>query len=123
GTLLLPAALAFGWINRRSPGVRFALCWLIPSWLVFELTPTKLAHYPLPLYGALAWLAAAAMVAGPIGPRARWIGAVLSAVIGALLAGGVVYLLSSYGDPSDAPAGLVAGVLLAGAGLAGGYLM
>ena len=30
----------------------------IPAWLVFELAPTKLAHYPLPTYGALAWLAA-----------------------------------------------------------------
>jgi len=55
---LLPAAMAQGWRARAQPGVRFALCWLIPSWLVFELTPTKLPHYTLPLYPAMFLLAA-----------------------------------------------------------------
>jgi hypothetical protein len=50
-TLLLPAALAQGWTGRKEPGVRFALCWLIPTWLVFEILPTKLAHYTLPAMG------------------------------------------------------------------------
>ena len=57
-TILMPAALASGWRHRTSVGVRFALCWLVPSWLVFELAPTKLVHYTLPLYGAVAWLIA-----------------------------------------------------------------
>ena len=60
-TLLLPAAVWRGWRERLEPGVRFALCWLIPTWIVFELLPTKLVHYTLPTYGALAWLMAAAM--------------------------------------------------------------
>ena len=29
-TLLLPAGLVSGWRARAEPGVRFALCWLIP---------------------------------------------------------------------------------------------
>ncbi len=57
-TILMPAALASGWHHRANTGVRFALCWLVPSWFVFELAPTKLVHYTLPLYGALAWLIA-----------------------------------------------------------------
>ena len=43
--------------RRRDPVSVFLLAWLIPSWLVFELAPTKLPHYVLPLYPALAFLA------------------------------------------------------------------
>jgi len=38
------------------PGVKFALCWAVPTWLVFELTATKLPHYVLPVFPALAIL-------------------------------------------------------------------
>ncbi|HWE47261.1 MAG TPA: glycosyltransferase family 39 protein [Caulobacteraceae bacterium] len=61
-TLLMPAGFASGWRHRASVGVRFALCWLVPSWLVFELAPTKLVHYTLPLYGAVAWLIASLFI-------------------------------------------------------------
>jgi len=121
-TVLLPAAAVAAWRHRREPGVRFALCWLIPAWLLFELTPTKLVHYPLPAYGAIAWLMGVAAME-PVGPRARWMGAALSALVGAALAGGVLYLLSQYGDPSDATAAAAAAGLLLAAGLAGAYMM
>ena len=39
---------------------RFMLCWVIPFWVIFEITPTKLPHYTLPLYPALALMAGAA---------------------------------------------------------------
>ncbi|WP_308238032.1 hypothetical protein [Phenylobacterium sp. J426] len=58
----------------------------------------------------------------PIGPRARWIGAILAALVGLALAGGVIYLLSLYGDPSDAWAAALTAALLLAAGLVGGYL-
>lgn len=121
-TMLLPAAAVAAWRYRREAGVRFALCWLIPAWLLFEITPTKLVHYPLPAYGAIAWLMAVAATQ-PVGPRARWIGAALSVLIGAALAGGVLYLLSQYGDPSDATAAALAAGLLLAAGLAGAYMV
>ncbi len=121
-TLVLPAALAVGWRERNEPGVRFALCWLIPSWLVFELTPTKLSHYALPCYGALAWLAAHALTR-TIGSGARWTGLALQALVGLLLAGGAAYLMSTYGDPSDLPAAILTGLLLAAAGVSGAYMM
>ncbi|MES2342998.1 MAG: glycosyltransferase family 39 protein [Pseudomonadota bacterium] len=121
-TLLLPAALVFGWRNRAEPGVRFALAWLVPAFLLFELTPTKLVHYTLPTYGALAWLAAAAL-REPLGARVRWTGAALSALVGVLLAGGVGYLMAQYGDRSDVPMALVSGALMAAAGLAGAYML
>jgi 4-amino-4-deoxy-L-arabinose transferase-like glycosyltransferase len=89
--VLLPAGLVAGWRRRAEPAIRFALCWLVPAWLVFELTPTKLPHYTLPTFGALAWLMAAALQQ-PLGPRVRWLGgALLAAVaVGLAIAGGVV---------------------------------
>ena len=121
-TLLLPAALVFAWRRRAEPGVRFAIAWLLPAWVLFELMPTKLVHYPLPMYGALAWLAAAAL-AEPLGRRVRWAGAALSGLAGLILAGAVFYLLAEHGDPSDVTAAALAGGLLAAAGLIGGYMI
>jgi 4-amino-4-deoxy-L-arabinose transferase-like glycosyltransferase len=44
------------WRARREPGAQFLLAWLIPSWIVFEAVLTKLPHYVLPLYPAIAIL-------------------------------------------------------------------
>ncbi|HMD67019.1 MAG TPA: glycosyltransferase family 39 protein, partial [Stellaceae bacterium] len=52
------------WRQRRAPAGRFMLAWLGPAWIFFELVPTKLPHYVLPLYPALALLAAGALAAG-----------------------------------------------------------
>jgi 4-amino-4-deoxy-L-arabinose transferase-like glycosyltransferase len=46
------------WRHRREPTTRFLLAWLVPSWIVFELVVTKLPHYVLPLYPAIAILIA-----------------------------------------------------------------
>src|SRR5690606_26142254 len=95
-TLLLPAAAAAAWTRRAEPAIRFLICWLVPAWLIFELTPTKLVHYNLPVFGALALLAAAA-VTRPIGRLPRWIGAALTVLVGLLLAAGVVAGLTEFG--------------------------
>lgn len=84
-TLLLPAALSTAWRGRAEPAVRFALCWLLPSWLVFELVPTKLWHYTLPLLPALVWLMAMAL-AQPIGRVSRYVGGGLTLAAGLALA-------------------------------------
>ncbi len=121
-TLLLPAAAVAAWRYRQETGVRFAVAWLVPTWILFELLPTKLPHYLLPTYGALTWLSARAL-AEPIGAVARYLGAGLSALVGVALAGGVAYLLSLYGDPSDLMSAILAGGLLALAGLVGAGLL
>ena len=60
GFFLLPGAHRI-WAMIKTPKVapaaRFLLAWIIPSWIVFELMPTKLPHYVLPLYPALALMA------------------------------------------------------------------
>src|SRR6185295_16489464 len=52
------------WRVRREPAARFLLAWLVPSWIVFELIVTKLPHYVLPLYPAIAILIAGALETG-----------------------------------------------------------
>jgi 4-amino-4-deoxy-L-arabinose transferase-like glycosyltransferase len=49
------------WAVRREPVARFLLAWVLPSWIVFELVVTKLPHYVLPLYPAIAILIAGAI--------------------------------------------------------------
>ncbi|MFC3078833.1 ArnT family glycosyltransferase [Phenylobacterium terrae] len=122
GSLLLPAALIAGWKYRDEPGVRFALAWVIPTWLAFEIAPTKLVHYTLPGFGGLAWLATAALLA-PMGKVGRWGGVVVSLLAGALFAGLIFYLASEYGDPSDVGAAALAAGLFVAAGGAGAYML
>jgi len=54
---------------RREPAARFLLAWLVPSWIVFELVVTKLPHYVLPLYPAIAILIAGAMESNVLSRR------------------------------------------------------
>jgi len=56
-------ALPTIWKAKREPGAQFLLAWVIPSWIVFEVVVTKLPHYVLPLYPAIAIL-----IAGIIDP-------------------------------------------------------
>jgi 4-amino-4-deoxy-L-arabinose transferase-like glycosyltransferase len=49
------------WRARREPGAQYLLAWLIPSWIVFEAVLTKLPHYVLPLYPAIAILTTGAL--------------------------------------------------------------
>ncbi len=45
------------WRSWRDPKIAFLLAWCIPFWLILEGVVTKLVHYALPLYPALAILA------------------------------------------------------------------
>src|SRR5450755_2142110 len=49
------------WRARREPGAQYLLAWLVPSWIFFELALTKLPHYVLPLYPAIAILTVGAL--------------------------------------------------------------
>jgi 4-amino-4-deoxy-L-arabinose transferase-like glycosyltransferase len=58
GAMLAGLAAPAVWRDRAEPGAKFLLAWLIPSWIVFEVVATKLPHYVLPLYPAVAILIA-----------------------------------------------------------------
>lgn len=68
--LFWPAAALIGpglaqiWRERDDWRARFLLAWIIPGWIVFEIAATKLPHYVMPMYPALAIVAARAAVGG-----------------------------------------------------------
>ena len=73
GSLFLVLGLPAIWARHREPAIRFLLCWIVPHWLVFEAIATKLPHYVLPTYPALAILTAATLVKWPLQrPKAGW---------------------------------------------------
>ncbi|MGO4571102.1 ArnT family glycosyltransferase [Microvirga sp. 2TAF3] len=69
GAILAAAAVPFAWIHRREDPVAFCLAWIVPSWLVFEAVPTKLPHYVMPLYPAMAIITVIAILRHFIGPH------------------------------------------------------
>ncbi len=68
---LVLLALPFAWRERRDDGVALLLAWIVPFWLVLEAVPTKLPHYVLPLYPAIAILTMLAAERSGL-MRARW---------------------------------------------------
>ena len=57
---LLPAGI-YAVRHRHERVVKFLLAWLIPTWIFFELMPTKLPQYVLPTFPALALCCALAI--------------------------------------------------------------
>jgi 4-amino-4-deoxy-L-arabinose transferase-like glycosyltransferase len=53
----------YAWRTRADRFTRFLLCWILPTWVMFELVATKLPHYILPVLPAIALLAAAGLKA------------------------------------------------------------
>jgi 4-amino-4-deoxy-L-arabinose transferase-like glycosyltransferase len=62
-------AIPFAWAHRADERIAFALAWIVPSWLVFEAVPTKLPHYVMPLYPAIAMITALALSRGFVAPH------------------------------------------------------
>ena len=128
GSLFAVLAIPFAWARRRTPPVRFLLAWIIPTWLAFEVVATKLPHYVLPTYPAIAVLAAAAAFspemraagAWRLGQVWRWVGGVYAAVwlavgLGLAIAGPVLlWRVQHQVRPVPIAAGLVAVALAAG---------
>jgi len=64
GSLFAGLALrrAFRKSIRLRSAERFCLAWLLPMWIILECIPTKLPHYVLPLYPALALITARGII-------------------------------------------------------------
>jgi 4-amino-4-deoxy-L-arabinose transferase-like glycosyltransferase len=98
GAVLAVLAASIVWKSRKEPGARFLLAWLLPSWLVFEAVMTKLPHYVLPLYPAIAIL-----IAGIVEPygvsKQRWMarGTIGWFLFPAAIAIGVLVLFIMFG--------------------------
>lgn len=111
-SLLGLLAVPWIWRNRKRQEVWLLLGWALLTWIVFEATPTKLAHYVLPAYPALAILAAAALAEGGAAGARWWRGTAfgLWAVITLALALAMAAMGIGMGLPFDFA--WLAGVLL-----------
>jgi 4-amino-4-deoxy-L-arabinose transferase-like glycosyltransferase len=85
---------------RQATALRFCLAWIIPGWILFEAVPTKLPHYILPTYPALALLAGLAVAADDAVLRSRWAKAFYCvwALVGLALAGLFIIAPIRLGD-------------------------
>ncbi len=108
-TLLLPATLfPMAWLlggglqtaiaRRHEAAIRFAIAWFLPAFIIFELSPTKLPHYPLPAFGAVAWLCAVAMDV-PLKLWAKILNVVLGVIGGLILTVIAVAAWQQLGTP------------------------
>ncbi|TRO92677.1 glycosyltransferase family 39 protein [Glycocaulis profundi] len=116
--LFLPSGIAAAVRALRAKtdlafAARVLIAFSLPVWLLFELLPTKLPHYVLPAYPALAVLCAwGIMEWAQTKALWRWIGAVLL-VLGAFVwTAAFVYLAIEHDGPAPF-------AILAGAGLMG----
>ncbi|MFW5680741.1 MAG: ArnT family glycosyltransferase, partial [Pseudomonadota bacterium] len=110
---LVPLAAVWAWRNRSDDRVRFLVAWIVPFWLVFELVATKLPHYVMPTYPALAIAAAAALLA--LDRRRPWlIGLPLALVV--VLGLGLAVAAVAVTVALEAPLGypILTGAVLAG---------
>ncbi len=82
---LLGGALQTAIFRRHEAGIRYALCWFVPTFLFFEFLPTKLPHYTLPALGGLAWLCAVSLDL-VLKMWAKWLNVALGVFGGLLLA-------------------------------------
>jgi 4-amino-4-deoxy-L-arabinose transferase-like glycosyltransferase len=116
GAMLAQLSAPSVWSTRAQPAIRFLLAWLVPSWLVLELVITKLPHYVLPLYPAIAILTAGAIDARTLS-RKRWLvwGTVWWFVIPLVLGVASILILVAVG----LQLGLAAWPLIAGAAIMG----
>jgi 4-amino-4-deoxy-L-arabinose transferase-like glycosyltransferase len=117
GSLMLVPALAYAWRRRALPAERFLLAWLVPAWIVLELLPTKLPHYVLPLYPALALLAGAALAEGARAAAPAWlryadvVAKALWTVVTLALASALIVLPIRFGDGLSV-AGIIGGAAM-----------
>ena len=82
--------------------MRFLLAWIVPSWIVFELVVTKLPHYVLPLYPAIAILIAReierrALSSNPHLTRFTVMWPIFAAVLPAVAIVGLIYMRGQFG--------------------------
>lgn len=125
--LMLPAAaliapgLLQAFATRRAWPAFFLLAWIAPAWILFEATPTKLPHYTLPLYPALAILAARAASVGASArrPIVRKVGAAAFMAGAATLAGLIAALPFFFASEAKLLPQVLLGLgVLGGGGLA-----
>lgn len=93
---------------QGRPAEFFLIAWLVPGWIFFELFGAKLAHYPMPMYPALALLTARGVVAaetgglGDLASRGAKFGVWVWNGVGVVLGCAVVFAAVMFAPKGDA---------------------
>jgi 4-amino-4-deoxy-L-arabinose transferase-like glycosyltransferase len=93
----LGGALQTAFSRRHEAAIRFAIAWFVPAFLIFELSPTKLPHYTLPTFAALAWLCALSLDV-PLKLWARIVNVALGVIGGLTLSALAIAGYTLYGN-------------------------
>ena len=129
GGMLLPRAMAQLPSLLMHAQSRFLLAWVVPFWLLIEVIPTKLPHYPLPVFPALAVILVCAIDIVPspikatrqlglrIGRILLLLGDYLMAGLSFLLAGFTLWVAVTFGGKSLAFALVFAAIAMAAIGV------
>ncbi len=84
------------WRNRIRRRALFLMAWIVPFWLVLEATPTKLPHYAMVLYPAIAmgaaWVLREAAMRGTMSMRTYKQGASLWLFVAVLQTAFLIFL-------------------------------
>ena len=126
-SMLLPSAVLHVKAMLAHDRTRFLLAWLVPFWVMIELIPTKLPHYPLPVVPAavllLLWSVDRAVTLSPVRQKLYLSGQYLFLALGMVLVAAVLAAAVMFGGQSVRLAvGLaVAALLLAGLALWQGH--
>jgi len=119
-SMLLPSALIHFKSMLAHDRTRFLLAWLVPFWVLIELIPTKLPHYPLPVVPAavllLLWSVDRVVTLSPVRQKLYLSGQYLFLAFGMVLVAAVMAAGVMFGGQTMRLAvGLaVAALLLAG---------
>ena len=126
---IFPTAL-WAFNNKKNKPVKFLLCSLLPAWLFFEIIPTKLLHYILPLLPSLAILTAAMIVSSikdknfkaSFDKHIFRLISILPFIGGLLIAFGIIYLSNIYGEGLTFSIVLIACIYTLGSFLSSYYI-
>ena len=114
GSLALLPGIVLGITRWREPAIRYLLLWAATAWLMFEIAPTKLPHYVLPAYPAIAALCAVWLTDAAASSRSLRIAAAVSltlfVLVGIALGGFVAWAPEQYGSGGTIALYLVAGL-------------
>ena len=129
-TLFIFPTVLWAFNNKKNKPVKFLLCSLLPSWLFFEIMPTKLLHYILPLLPSLAILTAAMIVSSikdknfiaSLDKKIFRLISILPFIGGLLIAFGTIYLANIYGEGITFSIILIASIYTLGSFLSAYYI-
>ena len=106
----LPCLILFSLQHRNNVIIKFLMCWILPFWVIIELIPTKLLHYPLPVLPAIAILAIGGLlqfksnikkIKSALVRKIIYMSSILFSFGGIVLSGGIFYISSEFNIEND----------------------